>query len=156
MEGILKCAKMHACHRDVLQEIACSAYCSVFISPFLLTLCARDGYVDTPPASREEAKMRRITWGQIWSILATLENACTEKEHRSQTSFQIFIFSNLELFRKSSKHWLNKIWTHDPKFTKRYPTQRQNRTRKPVQSEFSSFQETRRGKESNKSEQECP
>ena len=41
-----------------------------FHFPFLPTLCARDGFVDTPPASREEAKMRRSR-GQIWSIRAT-------------------------------------------------------------------------------------
>ena len=39
-----------------------------FHSPFLPTLCARDGFVDTPPAGREEVKMRRISRGQIWSI----------------------------------------------------------------------------------------
>ena len=39
----------------------------IFTPLFLPSLCARDGFVDAPPACREEAVMRRKGWGQIWS-----------------------------------------------------------------------------------------
>jgi len=39
----------------------------VFTPLFLPSLCARDGFVDAPPACREKAEIRRKVWGQIWS-----------------------------------------------------------------------------------------
>ena len=71
-----------------------------FHSFFLPTLCARDGYVDTPPASREEAKMRRITWGQIWSIQATSENTFVQRKGIDlKPLFKFSYFSNFQSCR---------------------------------------------------------
>ena len=93
---------------DMRQEMTCFTCCFVFTPLFLPILCARDGFVDTPPASREEAKMRRISQGQIWSIQATWENACTEKALISNTfsNFLIFEFSiQSNSFRLGQEAW---------------------------------------------------
>ena len=44
---------------DMRQEITCFTCCFVFTPLFLPTLCARDGFVDAPPACREKAETRR-------------------------------------------------------------------------------------------------
>ena len=61
----LKCANVNF---DALQERPLAQTVVCFLSSFLPTLCARDGFVSTPPACREGKGARRIQWGQFWSI----------------------------------------------------------------------------------------
>ena len=89
---------MRECQWDALQERPLAQTVVCFLSSFLPTLCARNGFVSTPPACREGKGARRIQWGQFWSIQTTEENTCTDQQ-RSRNTFQIFTFSNFQSSR---------------------------------------------------------
>ena len=70
-----------------------------FHFPFLPTLCARDGFLDTPPASRENAKMRRKASGDSFGLYRPPGKTLVQRKGIDlKLLFKFFIFSN---FRSS-------------------------------------------------------